>query len=205
MKLRATRELSAVPQPRPPSTPAAAATPSALMPTVSVRVTDGGGQLPTSGSERRAVDAVVPVGLAAVAVIGLGWLWQRRRRLTHAAPASPVVGLADAALALPETTSQSAPLQVSAGPTLGTPARKKMMRLLFGLRSFAGAAALLSAIAFVVFWAIEYTDVGAGETGLNLPLLVGVLAGWATYWGAGRLANMLHRSIYNRNHPRFSD
>ena len=71
--------------------------------------------------------------------------------------------------------------------------------------TFALAPALLSAIAFVVFWAIEFSDVGTGETGQKPPLLVCVLAGWALYSGAGSVANMLHRSISNRNHPRFSD
>lgn len=200
MKLQGTRELRAVPQPRAPSALTAATTPAAVVPTVPVEDAGGGGSFPASWTEGR---AVVAVGLPAVAVIGLAWLWQRRRRFTQADP--PIAGLADTDLEMPVTASQSAQLQAQAVPTFGTPARIKTMRLLLGLRSFAGAAALLSAIAFVVFWAIEFTDVGAGETGLNLPLLVCVLAGWALYWGAGRLANMLHRSIYNRNHPRFSD
>lgn len=79
------------------------------------------------------------------------------------------------------------------------------MKFFLALRSIAGAAAILAAVAFVVFGAIEMIDASAREPRLNMALLGLLLAGAAGYWGSGRVANMLHRSIYNRDHPKFAD
>lgn len=81
--------------------------------------------------------------------------------------------------------------------------QKRLIKSLMWVRTAAGAAAILAAIAIVVFWSIEMIDRRAGETGLNLPLLLGALGGWALSWGAGRLANLLHRLFFHRVHPKF--
>jgi hypothetical protein len=86
---------------------------------------------------------------------------------------------------------------------LGVATQKRLIKSLMWLRTVAGGAAILAAIAVVVFWSIETTDRRAGETGLNMPLLLGALAGWALSWAAGQLANMLHRLFFNRVHPKF--
>ncbi|MDB5945174.1 MAG: hypothetical protein JWQ33_200 [Ramlibacter sp.] len=148
----------------------------------------------------------VTVSMAAVAVLaGFGWAIERRRRMARAI--APDAGPALTAETL--HTQEVAPLEPlhrqRSAPRVGAAAKKKLIRFLFWLRSLAGALAILSAIAIVVFRAIELTDVEAGETGLNLPLLAGLLAGWAAYWGCGRLANMLHRAVFNRDHPKFAD
>ncbi len=86
---------------------------------------------------------------------------------------------------------------------LGVATQKRLIKSLMWVRTVAGGTAILAAIAVVVFWSIETTDRRAGETGLNMPLLLGALAGWALSWGAGQLANMLHRIFFNRMHPKF--
>lgn len=153
----------------------------------------------------------------ALAVIaGIGWAVERRRRLAARVavhPGSPVE-LEPANLPASQLQDFALPGSAVAAPALpgkrsrfrlSRPARKKLIPLLFWARSGAGLAAILSAIAIVVFQAIEFTDEGAGDTGLNLLLLVLVAAGWAVYWGCGGLANLLHRSLFNRDHPKFAD
>lgn len=88
---------------------------------------------------------------------------------------------------------------------IGVPAQKKLIRALMWVRTVAGGAAILAAIAIVVFWAIEAADLRAGDTGLTKPLLALLLAGWGASWGAGRLANLLHRAFFGRVHPKFDD
>ena len=88
---------------------------------------------------------------------------------------------------------------------LGVAREKRLIKGLMWLRAAAGAAAILAAIAMVVSWAIEATDLRAGETGLTKPLLVLLLAGWAMWWGAGQLANHLHRAFFGRVHPKFDN
>lgn len=90
-------------------------------------------------------------------------------------------------------------------PAFGTRGTKRLIKLLMGLRTIAGASAILAAIAVVVFWSIEITDSGARDAGLTLGLLGFLLFAWAGSWGSGRLANMLHRSAFNRDHPKFAD
>ncbi len=145
--------------------------------------------------------------MTAVAVIaGIGWAMERRRRL--AGPVRAAAGPQPAAQEPPIEEPDDFALPASAVPRAerpGTPAKKKLIRILFGLRTFAGALAILCAIAVVVFWAIESADVGASETGLNLPLLAVLLTGWGAFWACGQLANMIHRSAFNRDHPRFTD
>jgi hypothetical protein len=88
---------------------------------------------------------------------------------------------------------------------MGVAAQKRLIKSLMWVRTVAGVAAIVAAIAVVVFWAIETTDLRAGETGLTKPLLVLLLAGWAASWGAGQLANQLHRAFFGRVHPKFDD
>ena len=100
-----------------------------------------------------------------------------------------------------------APLERNDRPShlLGVPAQKRLIKWLMWLRTVAGGAAILAAIAIVVFWAIEAIDRRSGETGLTRPLLVLLLAGWAASWGSGQLANHLHRVFFGRVHPKFDD
>jgi hypothetical protein len=88
---------------------------------------------------------------------------------------------------------------------IGVPAQRRLIKTLMWVRTVAGGAAILAAIAIVVFWAIETTDLRAGDTGLTRPLLGLLLAGWAASWGAGQLANLLHRSFFGRVHPKFDN
>lgn len=145
--------------------------------------------------------------MTAVAVIaGLGWAMERRHRMAGLVRAGAGAQLAAQEPQIREPDDFALPAStVTRAERPGTPAKKKLIRILFGLRTFAGASAILCAIAVVVFWAIESADVGASETGLNLPLLAVLLTGWGAYWACGRLANMIHRSAFNRNHPRFTD
>ena len=155
--------------------------------------------------------------MTAFAVIAaLGWAVERRRRLASRSVLQPALPVEFEPANLPVSQLQDFALPGSAvaAPALhprrsrtrlGRRARKKLVQLLFWLRSGAGAAAILSAIAIAVFRSIEFTDPGAGDTGLNLPLLGVVVAGWLAYWACGRLANTLHRSLFNRDHPKFAD
>ena len=90
-----------------------------------------------------------------------------------------------------------------AASRMGVARQKRLIKSLMWVRTVAGGAAILAAIAVVVFWAIESTDMGSGETGLTRPLLVLLLLGWAASWGAGQLANQLHRTFFGRVHPKF--
>lgn len=88
---------------------------------------------------------------------------------------------------------------------LGVPGQKRLIKGLLWVRTLAGGAAMLAAIAIVVFWAIETTDMRAGDTGLTRPLLMLLLVAWAASWGAGQLANHLHRAFFGRVHPKFDN
>lgn len=83
--------------------------------------------------------------------------------------------------------------------------QKRLIKGLMWVRTVAGGAAILAAIAIVVFWAIETTDMRAGDTGLTRPLLILLLVAWAASWGAGQLANQLHRAFFGRVHPKFDN
>jgi hypothetical protein len=170
---------------------------------------------PRAGGD--AGQTVFTATMTAFAVIaGLGWAVERRRRLASRVAMQPAAPVEFEPANLPVSQLQDFALPGSAVATPvhqregartrgGRRARKKLMRVLLWLRSVAGAAAILSAIAIVVFRAIEYTEVGAGDTGLDVPLLSVVVGGWAAFWGCGRLANMLHRALFNRDHPKFAD
>lgn len=147
----------------------------------------------------------VVLTLGAVAVVStLGWLFERRRRLPSQpggiapAPAAEVVDI-PVAPAPPQNRPPASSGLVSRG------SKKTLIKLFLVLRKMAGAAAVLSAIAIVVFWAIEFTDVGGREPRLNMTLAAALLAGWSGHWLFGRLANMLHRALFNRDHPLFAD
>ena len=88
---------------------------------------------------------------------------------------------------------------------LAVAGQKRLIMGLMWVRAVTGAAAILAAIAIVVFWLIETSDRRAGDTGLNLPLVLLLLAGWLASRGAGRLANLLHRVFFGRVHPKFDD
>lgn len=92
-----------------------------------------------------------------------------------------------------------------AASMLSVAGQKRLIKSLMWLRTVMAAAAILAAIAIVVFWSIETIDRRAGETGLNMPLLVAVLMAWTASWGAGQVANMLHRAFFNRVHPKFDN
>ncbi len=157
-----------------------------------------------AGADSRPI--LVAVSMAAVAMIaGLGWAMERRHRMAGPARADPDPQPGTHEPSTPEPDDFAPRAADPRFDRLGTPAKKKLIRFLLGLRTFAGASAILCAIAVVVFWAIESADVGASETGLNLPLLAGLLAAWLGYWGCGRLANTIHRSAFHRDHPRFTD
>jgi hypothetical protein len=124
--------------------------------------------------------------------------------------AAPVVAVTQEAADAPTTGAAAwEPTVETARPhpsrVFGVKAQKRLIACLMWMRTVMGAAALLAAIAIFVFWAIETTDLRAGETGLNLPLVVLMLSGWAASWVAGRLANMLHRFFFGRVHPKFDD
>lgn len=202
IKLRAARELSA-----PPRSGATAVVPTAQS-EAEVRPDQGserdqGSENDPAGGENP--QSLVAASMAAVVVIAaLGWAMERRHRRGGFASARAF----DQPLGEMPTLQDPVLPALSRRPSdrrLGTPAKKKLIRFLFWLRALAGAAAILCAIAVIVFWAIESADVGASETGLNLPLLAGLLAGWVAYWGCGRLANTIHRSAFHRDHPRFAD
>lgn len=83
--------------------------------------------------------------------------------------------------------------------------RKFMIRFLLLARTVAGGSSIMAAIAIAVFWAIESIDSSTRETQLNMVLLGLVLAAGVGAWCCGWIANQLHRSLYNRNHPKFDD
>jgi hypothetical protein len=83
--------------------------------------------------------------------------------------------------------------------------RRFLMKFLLLARTVAGGSSILAAIAIVVFWAIESIESSTRETQLNLVLLGLVLATAVGSWCCGWIANQLHRSLYNRNHPKFDD
>lgn len=156
------------------------------------------------------------LAMSGVAVLALGWVVQRRHHLAQQVPPE----LVDAGsgsdrgqlAALPQPANEplmEAPAPVAAPPhrvsVLGVAGQKRLIRLLMWVRTVTGAAAILAAIAIVVFWSIETTDRRAGETGLNIPLLLLLLAGWVAAWGSGRLADLLHRKFFGRVHPKFDD
>ena len=200
MTLRAARELGARPAQQAPAPVAEAAAQATASFPQATQPNDRPGQAVKDGDGGQ---ATLGLTVAAVAVIAsFGWILRRRQRMAQ--PAAMGTGSRIAAESL-EIEAPVAPLRPEVSALLGVPGKKKLIKVLFWGRSIAGASALLAAIAIVVFWAIEFTDVGAGETGLNVPLLVGVVAGWTAYWGCGRLANMLYRSVFNRNHPEFTD
>lgn len=200
VSLRSTRELGARPQ-----EPAA---PPATAPSMSGS--------PPSDPQAQWLTPTTLAG-AGVAVLAAGWVMQRRHHLAQQVPPDgvqtepesergPLAALPPPAneplMELPEAAQQTHH-RPTAG--LGVPAQKRLIRFLMWLRTVTGAAAILAAIAIVVFWLIEAMDHRAGETGLNMPLVVLVLAGWAASWGAGQLANMLHRMFFGRVHPKFDD
>lgn len=173
------------------------------------------------GGDNSHLDSI-SVALAGAALLAsVGWLFERRRRVARRAGApTDVVG----AGAMPANASSFDPAPDSAipdpwtaqptqvvvrtrsqnGPSmLGVSGQKRLIQGLMWLRTLAGAAAILAAIAIVVFWSIETTDSLPGESGLNLPLLVLLLASWTASWGAGQLANVLHRTFFGRAHPNF--
>ncbi|MDB5943852.1 MAG: hypothetical protein JWQ13_3418 [Ramlibacter sp.] len=209
-----------------------AVTPAAPVSDVAARAQDGGeaavAQPGADGDGQ--LTTLVSVFAGALLVGGAGLIVERRRRLARrVAPAADVVPAsaltpdpvpvetppADAALteeaahatateaAAWEPTVETAPPHPSS--VFGVRAQKRLIACLMWVRTVMGAAALLAAIAIFVFWAIETTDLRAGETGLNLPLVVLMLSGWAASWVAGRLANMLHRFFFGRVHPKFDD
>ena len=171
---------------------------------------------------------------ALAALLGTGWLLQRRQRLAQGpqrdaepapaqagAPAPPAAAPVADRPPLDEMAEFAAQFQDEPGPLqpqqsfpaplehrkrashLGVPSQKRLIKGLMWVRTVAGGVAILAAIAIVVFWAIETADIGAGDTGLTKPLLVLLLAAWAASWGAGQLANRLHRAFFGRVHPKF--
>lgn len=186
VRLRAATELSARPAER--SSPAAAAAATAA---------------PAPAEQDGPLDRLDAGALAMAGVVligGVGWMMQRRHRLARRArpaDAGPSQTSGDLVLAPEPRTRRSAPP--------GFRGKRMLVKFFMALRSVAGASAILAAIAFVVFWAIELIDASAREPRLNMALLGCLLAGGAGYWCSGRVANMLHRSVYNRDHPKFAD
>lgn len=181
VSLRATTELSGRPLERPePAAPEPAPDAGAAA--------DG----PLEG-----LDALSLAAAGAAVVVGAGWLLQRRQRLVLPADAAPSHDGADFGDEGEVPVRRSRPRWVQR--------KRLLMKFFLALRSIAGAAAILAAIAFVVFAAIEMIDASAREPRLNMALLGLLLAGAVGYWGCGRVANMLHRSVYNRDHPKFAD
>lgn len=168
--------------------------------------------------------AAAATGLALL--LAGGWLLQRRRRLARATPVpaapaptgpqplpegpersiDPMAEFA-AGLSAPAGLQPSGPVPAAPerstpnGLRMGVPAQKRVIRGLMWVRTVAAGAAVLAAVAIIVFWSIETTDRRAGDTGLTMPLL----AGWAAWWGAGLLANLLHRAFFGRAHPKFDN
>jgi hypothetical protein len=145
-------------------------------------------------------DAVAPVAMPAV--------------VAAAAVAPPVDDEAvfaaqfqDEPVALQPQQSFPAPLEARhrSNSRLSIPSQKRLIKALMWLRTVAGGTAILAAIAIVVFWAIETTDMRAGDTGLTRPLLVLLLSAWALSWASGHLANALHRAFFGRVHPKFDN
>lgn len=173
------------------------------------------------------------VGALAV-VFGMGWLFQRRHRLARheadaaqAEPATPDTArlaapdrpapddvMAQVAAQFEQQAASLQPQQSFPAPLehrhrhpsrMGVDSQKRLIKGLMWVRTAAAGAAMVAAIAIVVFWAIETTDLRAGETGLTKPLLLLLLAGWVASWGAGQLANLLHRAFFGRVHPKFDN
>lgn len=129
-------------------------------------------------------------------------------------PAAPLDAVAqfrsqfeDQPQALQPQQSFPAPLEhrPKAPSVIGVASQKRLIKWLMWMRTIAGGVAVLAAIAIVVFWSIELIDRRAGETGLTRPLLVVLLSGWVAWWGAGQLANQLHRAFFGRVHPKFDN
>jgi hypothetical protein len=71
------------------------------------------------------------------------------------------------------------------------------VKILLRVRRGAGLVAILAAVAVLVFWAIEEIDGATKEPGLYLALLALALATGAGAWWCGRLADRLHRALYD--------
>ena len=143
--------------------------------------------------------------------IGAAMHPMQRQEQPEGQPVDAMVALA-AQLAEPDALQphQSFPAQREHRPRdrhlLDVASQKRLIKALMWLRMAAGATAILAAIAIGVFWAIEATtDLAAGETGLTSSLLIVLLAGWGMSWGAGQVANQLHRLFFNRVHPKFDN
>lgn len=221
VSLRATRELSEHPAQR---------AADELAPSAGGDTATQDHQLAVADNHR---DAISIAAAGAVLLASIGWLFERRRRIARrgGAPVGDVGAVPanassfdpapDSALPTPwpeqpelpgddERGAEMAPALVQTRrqnrpSVLGVTGQKRLVKILMWVRTLAGAAAILAAIAIVVFWLIETTDSRPGETGLNTPLLVVLLAGWAISWAAGRLANLLHRSFFGRVHPKFDN
>ena len=190
-----------------------------------------GAERAMAGVETDGVDWLTASTLAtsgAVVLAGAGWLMLRRHRLVPrvevnadgmrfqplqvdvASAQAPVDALTSTVLQARDP-DEEAQTTVSPGreqpdrhaSLIGVAGQKRLIQTLMWLRAITGAAAILAAIAIVVFWSIESTDLRAGDTGLTVPLLVLLLVGWASSWCAGHLANLLHRSFFGRVHPKF--
>ena len=198
--LRAARELGARPAQKASATVAEASAQATASFPEATQPSDRPGQAVKDGDGAQATLALTVTAVAAIASVG--WILGRRQRTAQPSAMGTISRIAEESL---EVGAPVAPPRLKFAVLLGVPGKKQLIKVLFWGRSIAGASAIVAAIAIVVFWAIEFTDVGAGETGLNVPLLAGVVAGWTAYWGCGRLANMLYRSVFNRNHPKFTD
>lgn len=99
---------------------------------------------------------------------GIGWVVQRRARLAR-----------------------------RGAPARDLRSRKRLVNILLKVRRGAGLVAILAGIAVLVFWAIEEFDGATKEPGLYLALLGLVLATGIGAWWCGRLADRLHRALYD--------
>ncbi len=127
---------------------------------------------------------------------GIGWVVQRRARLARRGePAQEP--------ALPKER------QLQAWPGWSSPrgirSRKRLVKLLLKIRVGAGLVVMLAGIAVLLFWAIEEFDGATKEPRVYLALLGLVLATGIGAWCCGRLANWLHRTLHDCNHPDFDN
>lgn len=131
---------------------------------------------------------------------GIGWVVQRRTRLARRG-APPVAQEPTSAQEPPPAPALAAGLQPRAWLDRSLPrsvrSRKRLVKLLLKIRRGAGVVASLAGLAVLVFWAIEEFDGATKEPGLYLALLVLALATGVGAWWCGRLADRLHRSLYD--------
>lgn len=150
---------------------------------------------------------------AVAAVVGLCWIVQRRRQASQSAAGAFQDQRTEPSLLLPQEQQDAdlvaKPVEPAEAAAVHVPRRqgtagtRMAIKALLWMRTLAGWASVVAAVAVVVFWSIEMTEAGGGERALNTVLLLTAAAGAIGFWLFGRIVNAMHRSHFGRPHPKF--